>query len=78
MAEGKRKFYLRDENGKPTSGSLGYINAISGQGEYLDIGPGGLEIDDPGVLESEDFNRMLGTASHPLSDTPPAAKKKEP
>jgi hypothetical protein len=77
-AEPKRKFYLLNEDGKPTTGSVGYINAVSGQGEYLDIDAGGLEIDDPGVLGSEDFNRMLATPSHPLSEGHATAKKKEP
>jgi hypothetical protein len=78
MAEGKRKFYMLDDKGRPDHGKLGYINAISGQGEYLEIDPSGLEIDDPGVLGSTDFQSMLGTASHPLSDSPRTAKKKEP
>jgi hypothetical protein len=68
----KRRFYLVDADGVPTVGRLGYINAISGLGEYLDIGPQGLVIEDPGALDSQDFRTMLESpnSAHPLTDKP--------
>lgn len=71
MAEAKKvRFYLLDEDGKPTKGSVGIDGGVPGAGQYLDAKADGvIETSDPGVIAQ--LEGYAKSPSHPVSADPP-------
>lgn len=66
MAESKRRFFLLDENGKPTEGLVGIDGGVPGDGEYIKVKADGV-IETSNPLHIAQLQTYAGSDGHPVN-----------